>query len=136
MTSYQSKLSSGLIVFLVIILGSISAAMILGRIWAGLAVILVVSAFIIHLFSSTRYIIQEDELIIKSGFTYNITVKINTITKISSTNDISSAPATSLDRIEIRYNESDRVVISPARKVEFVRHLTTLNPRIFVSLSK
>lgn len=133
MTCYRSKLSSGLIIFLVLILGSISAAMFLGRIWAGLAVIFVVSAFIIHLFSSTRYIIDKDQLMIKSGFTPNIIVKISTITKISSTNDISSAPATSLDRIEIRYNQSDRAVISPARKIVFITHLTTLNPGISVN---
>ena len=57
-------------------------------------------------------------------------IDISKITKIEKTNSILSSPALSLDRIRIRYNKYDEVLISPKVKKEFVDELLKVNPTI------
>jgi hypothetical protein len=57
-------------------------------------------------------------------------IDIFKITKIEKTNSILSSPALSLDRIRIRYNKYDEVLISPKVKKEFVDELLKVNPTI------
>jgi hypothetical protein len=100
--------------------------------WIGIAILSPVILFVVHMFMTTYYVIKENSLIIKCGFFYNKTVSIDTILAISETNNPISSPATSLDRIEIRYEEFNTVFISPKKKKEFIREIIKLNPSIEV----
>lgn len=110
--------------------------MIINQIWLGLAINMAVVGFTIYLFASFRYIINESELIIESGFVKNITIKIENIKKIEETNNPLSSPAASLDRLAIYYDKSGFVLISPREKMEFIKNLTDINAKIMVTLKK
>ena len=73
---------------------------------------------------------------IKCGFIYNKDLDIEKIISISKTNNPISAPAASLDRIELRYGEFGSVIISPKDEIAFVKDLTIINPNIDNQISK
>ena len=98
--------------------------------WVALSIICPVAFFIAQTFLNTYYIIQNENLIVKSGFIYHQEINIKSITKIESTKSVVSAPATSLDRIEISFNKFDQVIISPKNKQAFIAHLVEINPDI------
>ncbi|OKS85556.1 hypothetical protein RG47T_1002 [Mucilaginibacter polytrichastri] len=79
---------------------------------------------------NTKYTINNDALIIKSGLIIKIDIDIKKIKKVIPNNTIWSAPALSSDRIEIFYNTYDSVVISPKNKKEFIEMLKQINPAI------
>ena len=101
-------------------------------VWSGLIVNVILLAFIIHLFATTFYVIDENSLNIKSSFLVNTKIEISRIKKISETNNPLSAPAASLDRLEISYDQYGRILISPKDKSGFISHITRLNPQIEV----
>src|ERR1035437_8278299 len=136
MKKYESKIGLGIVLFIVIILGSVSTIVIINRAWIGLAIIILLVAFIIYMFRTTYYIIQSNELIIKCGFMYNATINIGRIKKIVETNNLLSSPATSLDRIMIYFGNSATVMISPKEKMAFIDQLITANSKIEVILKK
>lgn len=136
MKKYRSKISAGLVFFIFVVLGGTSTIMIINNAWAGLVINLVVIGFIIYLFSSTYYIINQNDLIVKSGFIINLTIRIDKIKKIAETNNPLSSPATSLDRIAIYYNKSNSVMISPREKADFINKLLHINGQIEVVLKR
>ncbi|GEQ84891.1 hypothetical protein ULMS_03990 [Patiriisocius marinistellae] len=87
-------------------------------------------AFCIDLFLRTRYIIKETTLYIKSGLLNYPAIPIKSIKSIEKTNSIIAAPAASMDRIEIKFNTYDSVIISPINKKAFITALQTVNPSI------
>lgn len=101
--------------------------------WACFA-ILPLQLFILHLFLTTRYDIDANNLYIKCGLLYNASIPITKIKSIKKTNSILSSPAASMDRIEIRYNKFDFVLISPADKNGFIKALLEIKPEIEVAL--
>jgi hypothetical protein len=98
--------------------------------WIALSIISPIALFIAYTFLNTYYIIQYETLIVRCGFIYHQKINIKTIIKIESTKSIISAPATSLDRIEISFNKFDQVIISPKHKQDFIAHLVDINPNI------
>ena len=128
---YKSKLGWEIIIPIVLTLAIV--AFILFTVpssWPGIVIIAVVSIFIIHLFSTTHYTIENTTLRINSGFLYNKKIDILSIKKISETNDLTSSPALSLDRLEITYNKFDCILISPKEKSAFIDELIAINPQI------
>ena len=85
----------------------------------------------IRLFN-TKYIIEGEYLYVKCGFLPKEKCSISQIVKIKNTRSIISAPAISLDRIEIKLNNRQRLIISPLDKKEFINHLCLINPNIIV----
>lgn len=136
MKKYKSKIGLGLALFLAVVLGGTSILMIIKQIWPAVIIDLVTIAFVSHMFLTTYYIINGNDLIVKCGFLINMTIKIDTIKKIEETNNPLSSPAASLDRIAIDYNESDSVMISPKDKMDFINQLLTINEKIEVVLKK
>ena len=134
--TYPSKIGLELLLPILFILLSTSALMVTSKSWLGLLIILVVMAFILHLFLSTHYTIEGHQLIVKSGFLYNSTIDIRTISKVSETNNPLSSPAISLDRLEIRYGSHNSVIISPREKQDFLDHLLQINPEISIQYKK
>lgn len=83
----------------------------------------------------TRYIINENKLSIRCGIFVNKDIDIMSITRISKTNSVFSAPALSIKgRIEIRYNKYDDIVISPTNRQEFLTDLLRVNPNIIIEV--
>jgi hypothetical protein len=136
MKKYKSKIGLGLILFILLILGGTLVIMIADQAWLGLIIIIAVAAFTLHLFLNTYYIVDGHHLMIRSGFLYHKIIDIHTIRKIEETNNPISSPAASFDRIFIRYNAYDWVIISPEHKMDFINHLMMLNDRIEVVLKK
>jgi len=129
---YKSKISLGIVIFLVIVLGGVSALMITGRIWVGLAFNLIIAGFVLYVMTGFSYTIDGVNLIIKGGFRWKASIEIKTITKIAETNNPISSPAASLDRLAIYYNSRNAVMISPKDKKSFVEDLLKINPAIEV----
>ncbi len=100
--------------------------------WGVALLMLIVTAFCIDLFLATYYAINGDQLIVRSGVLYKKRIAIASIRKIKKTRNLISAPAPSLDRLEIFYNKFDSIIISPKDKQGFIADLTKLNPAIEV----
>ena len=69
------------------------------------------------IFFNVKYSLSDDELFVKNGFSTQ-SIPLKDIIYIIPTNSMLSAPALSLDRIEIRY-EGGSIVISPKDKEGF-----------------
>ena len=104
--------------------------------WPALAIILVFVLFLLYIFKTTYYTIFDGKLNVRSAFFINTTIYISSITKISETNTFLSAPAASLDRLEIVYNEFSSLVISPKDKKGFIEEICKQNPAVKVSYRK
>ena len=98
--------------------------------WRGLLGLAAVVGFILFLSKTTQYIINENQLIVKSTWIVNERIDISKITKVEKSNSILSSPALSLDRLLVRYNKYDEVLISPKEKKEFIDELLKINPTI------
>ncbi len=99
--------------------------------FAGLGFVIGVVLFVSK---TTRYIIKENQLIVKSMWIVNNTIDISKIRKIEKSNSILSSPALSLDRIALYYNKYDEVYISPKEKQDFLNNLLEINPNIEVKV--
>lgn len=104
--------------------------------WLGIAILAPVILFVVYMFMTTKYTIENGKLTVKSGFLFHKTIDINTIKKIKETNNFISAPATSLDRIELFYGKYDSIIISPKKKKEFIAEIKTLNPNVELTLKQ
>lgn len=104
--------------------------------WVGIGVVVFICLLMLYLFRFTKYTIEGNDLKISSGFLYNKKISIRSIRKIKATNNPLSAPAVSLDRLEIIFDNNERVLISPKEKEAFVAHIQTLNPAVEVDLKK
>ena len=80
------------------------------------------------IFTKTDYTIEGDTLVVRSGV-FRWRVPIRQIDSVTPTHSPSSAPALSLDRLEIRYGPKT-ILVSPADKTGFLHALRTINPNI------
>ena len=133
--TFKSKVGLELIIPITVILGGLSILFIVKKIWPGLLTILGTAAFIVHLFISTKYTINNTSLQVQSGFFINQTINIKSIRKIVDTRTIISSPALSLDRLEVFYGKFDSIIISPQDKTEFIKKLLAINNQILVQIS-
>lgn len=136
MKVFKAKISYGILIpLLVLLVGSMLLPVFNGAsnrdILILIAIILPILAFVLHLFFNTTYSINaNNELLIKSGFIFNLKINIAQITSISNTSSLLSSPAPSLDRIELKYGKWDAVIISPKDKQAFSKAVMKLNPNI------
>ena len=127
---YKSKVGLELVLPVAIILAGAATILILNGAWSAVIVVSGVIALTSIIFSKTYYTINGEILKIRSGFLYRKNIDIKSIRKISETGNPLSAPAISLDRLEIEYNKFDSVLISPARKKDFIHDLKKVNAAI------
>jgi len=127
---YRSKIGRELIILPCISLAPVLIISAKSGDWSVLYILIPVYTFIIYMFADTWYDISNGMLKVKSGFIYNKSIDIKTITKVAPTSNPISAPATSLDRIEVFFGTAGRVIISPKDKAGFIRHLQEVNPEI------
>jgi len=133
---YNSKISIGLVSFIILVYIISIYYLIIDFKLGGLITIIGLGLFIVYLFSTTYYIINQAThfLLIKSGFLVNLPIDIHQITEIKTSKSWISSPALSLDRIEILYNTYDSVIISPKNKSQFIQELKQINPFIKVNI--
>lgn len=133
--TYYSKVSYGLLAavcvvfFAPIVLNIFIDGITTSIVFIGVTALLLFG-FILHSFFNTTYTIEGDKLKIKSGFFNYKPIAISEIKEIAKSSNISSSPAASFNRIEIRYGKFEEVIISPKNKFELAKHLTALNPKI------
>lgn len=136
MKVYKSKLGLELIIPIALVFGIILYMTIRDEKWIALGIILATISFICHVFLSIKYLIEKENLTIKCGFFINQNIDISTIQKISETYNPLSSPAGSIDRLEIKFNKFDSVLISPKDKKAFINDLIVVNPTIEVQFRK
>jgi Bacterial PH domain len=132
MRVYKSKLGLELIIPISLLFGIVLYMIIRDEKWIALGIILATISFICHVFLSIKYSIEKENLNIKCGFFINQNIDISTIQKISETYNPLSSPAGSIDRLEIKFNKFDSVLISPKDKKAFINALLLVNPTIEV----
>ena len=129
MKLFYTKIGLELLIPFLLITGFILNNIITDFNLTGLIVLLVVILISAIIFS-TKYIINNNVLIVKCSFLMNKVVPINSIKSIKEITDFISAPAASIDRLLIKYNENECIVISPKRKSTFIIALKEINPSI------
>lgn len=136
MKTYKSKISLGIILVVIISPAWALYECVINKEWVAVILILMSSLTVFYLFFNTIYTIEQENLNVRFGFLVNKNIDIKAISKISETNDLSSAPAASIDRLEIRYNKNDTVLVSPKDKKGFIDSLLAINPNIEVVYRK
>jgi uncharacterized membrane protein YdbT with pleckstrin-like domain len=128
--TFRSKVDTWLVLVLgasvFIVMFTVVAATRSGEMsWAaGFAAVLVAAGLPLWIFSTTRYELSRESLIVRSGpFRWNIPVA--DITTVTPTRNPLSSPALSLDRLRIEYGQGRVVMISPSDRHSFVRALET-----------
>jgi hypothetical protein len=87
-----------------------------------------VTAFIVWVFTSTYYVLTDDTLFVRGG-PVRRTIPLRSVQRLRATREPYSSPALSLDRIEVTYG-SKRVLISPHDKRGFVNALKARVPGV------
>jgi hypothetical protein len=98
--------------------------------WLGLVIVGLTFAWMLHMFLTTRYTIENGMLTITCGFLYHKKIDLQTLTSIRETNNILSSPAPSLDRLELTWGKHQNVMVSPKDKPAFIAALQSANPKI------
>jgi len=130
---YHSKIGIGILLFIIFIIGGVSAILIIKGASVGLLTLTPAVLLILNIYLQTSYkITPNKKLLIKSGILFNAQIDIETIKKIQSSNSILSGPALSMDRLEIFYNKYDSILISPKNTQDFITNLLAINPDINV----
>lgn len=132
-TRYTSKTSPAFYVPVLIIWIAVTTLMITEQAWIVLPVITLAVAFSAYCTFTIRYQVSDQELMISWAFWKRI-VKIDSIRRIKETNNPLSAPAASLDRLEILFNKYDTIMVSPKEKEAFIQQLTGINPNIEIRI--
>ena len=137
MKTYNSKISIGLVIFLIALFSFIGYEIFSDSFnFLAILIFIVPILFITYVFTSIKYTIENRIINIKAGFLINENIEISKIKRIEETNNIISSPAASFDRLEIFYNKFDSIIISPSNKSEFISDLIKINPDIEVKYKK
>jgi membrane protein YdbS with pleckstrin-like domain len=81
------------------------------------------------LFTTTKYTVGTDELLIRSGpFWWRVPIK--DIVSITPTRNPLSSPALSLDRLEINYGKNTSIMVSPLDKEGFIEALRARGAKV------
>lgn len=134
MKKFKSKLGLEFIIPIFGIMLFTLIILIIDEVWVGTGIISIVILLILHLIFTTEYTIKGENLNVKSSFLVNENININSIRKLTETNNLVSSPAISIDRIEIVYNKFDTILVSPKAKTEFIQCLIDINKNIEVKL--
>ena len=130
MKKFASKPGLELLVPLSLLLGYALFGAIMDQNWIAVLLLALVVVFFLYLYNTTRYNIYGKQLEVSCGFFYYKMVQIDTISSIKKVTDVFAAPATSIYRLLITYNNKECVAISPMHKLDFIQTLTNINPAI------
>jgi len=133
-TRYNSKIDAWLMIviivaFLISLASLILELLIPGALqqggWISALIVLVVWAFIISLIWPLYYEITPTELVVRSGILH-WKIPLDSIQKVSPSQNMLASPALSLDRLRIEYSQHDKtrfMLISPKDKQGFLQNL-------------
>ena len=130
-TTYPSKVSKALAIFCYGILFAVFIPVIIYDF--NIPVLLLFLFFqwlITKALFDIRYTIDGHELIVKSLF-FNRRYDIRQITKISPSHNLLSAPAASLNRLDIEIGK-EKLLISPRQEQLFIEQICEINPDVVV----
>jgi hypothetical protein len=119
----------GLLIWGLMLLGVVPALLKPGK--GAFLLMIAVILFIGWIWFGTGYEVSQDELKIRCG-PFRQRIPLQEIREVKRTRSPLSAPACSLDRMEITYGMSKRVMISPADKEGFIKLLIERSPQIRV----
>ena len=88
--------------------------------------------FISWTFRSTRYLVSDREVIVRSG-PFRWRIEIATIESIRPSRNPISSPAMSLDRLQIRYGNGRVLLISPEDRIGFLDAMVARSPGLLRS---
>jgi ABC-type bacteriocin/lantibiotic exporter with double-glycine peptidase domain len=130
-TIYKAKVDY-LFFFIVLLIVGLSSLPLLfvDNSWFGLVILITIALFIVYGFTSTVYEIEDNKLNIRSIGSKSKSILIDSIKSISETKNFLSSPSPSFDRLEITYNQKQKIMISPKYKHEFLHDIKTVNPNI------
>jgi hypothetical protein len=117
----------GLLIWGIIILATIPSLVQPSKV--GMGVMILAILFVGWIWFGTGYEILEKELKIYSG-PFRQTISLQEIKEIKRTRNPSSSPACSLDRMEVKFGQSKRIIISPADKENFIKVIVKKSPQI------
>jgi len=117
----------GLLIWGLVLLAAVPALLKPGK--GQLIIMIAVILFVGWIWFGTGYEISDDELKIRCG-PFRQRIPLQEIKEIKKTRSPLSSPACSLDRMEIKYGKSKRLMISPADKEGFIKMLTGRVPQI------
>lgn len=132
MAVYRSKVDAWLVVVCVAVVAVCAVPMLVDEVsWVALVINLVVLAAVILPLFSIKYVIDDDKLTVSCLWIFTETFAVSKIESIRTTRTFLSAPAASVDRIEIKCGRRS-VIVSPLKREEFINHLCRINPDIVV----
>lgn len=135
MKKFPSKIGTEIILLISASQVPVTLIMIFQQLWTGLFITALAMAFTIHMFKNTYYLVDGQSLIVRCSIFVNQRIALADIQSIRPTNNPISAPAASLDRLEVKYGYRKSVIISPKDKQGFVEAVQAVNPNC-VYLSK
>nr|WP_298792182.1 PH domain-containing protein [uncultured Allomuricauda sp.] len=133
MKRYPSKISYGLLIFVLASLIAGTIPLISNGNWVVFSINLTVLVFVLYVFFSVHYVVERNTLVVRIGFLIMKRIEISTIKIIAESNSWISSPAASLDRLNIIYKKHGSILVSPKDKEGFIRELTRINPDIEVN---
>lgn len=95
----------------------------------------IIVGWLIWIWFSTRYIVDNNTLKIQAGPLKQI-VNIQNIKKITNEKSILTAATLSIDRMVIHHGNFEYARVSPKKDDEFIKLLLSKNPQIQIDLSK
>jgi hypothetical protein len=129
---YRSKIDYWLIIILIVPLGCAIWEAINKQNWIQFLIFSILTIIISFSFSTLKYIIEDDFLIVKMKFyTFN-RINIHEIKSIEKSNNLLSSPALSMDRLSIKFGKFEEVLISPKDKELFIKDLLSIKSTIKV----
>ncbi|AIE59171.1 PH domain-containing protein [Bacillus methanolicus] len=89
--------------------------------------------FLLWMWLTTYYVLDESNLVIKYG-PFKKIIPLNTIKSVKKSMNPLSSPALSLKRLEIVYSQNNMVLISPKDRDEFMKILSKHCPQAEIIL--
>lgn len=134
-TVYRSKVDKWLICLVCgAIIGSYGLALLTEVKWTLVLAGLLTLAVVLLLIFDIKYIITGDRLVVSAFLgLFKSTYDVSKIGEVRATRSLLSAPAASLDRLEVKCGRSS-VIISPKAKQNFIAHLLKINGDILVTV--
>lgn len=133
---FRSKISVVPVIILAVALGSALILLAINSEWILLCFFTLITAFVVQMFLTTNYRLEGEQLLVRCGFLYRLSIDVRTIRRIEETRNPLSAPALSFDRLEIIYGRYDSVIISPRNKQDFITCLKNIAPEIEVKRNR
>jgi hypothetical protein len=98
-------------------------------------VIVPVTLLVVSLYWQIKYVVGNGQLEIRTLIFGNMKIDISDIKSVHQTYNPLSAPALSINRLEVKYGSKfDYLLISPKNRKAFVKQLIAINPNIDVKL--